>query len=172
MLAFWRRAPATNHQHSDWTSWRNFLPERFPWLFVQQLFLFNMVTFLRWIKSNKFLVMKDGRARYWLSYGVTDNASDVFQSTDTFRKLCISSSLWSWWSCAYALILCVTDICLMYFNCVCFTVIFLGKIASLSVLLQTFSGMHPWWILRLYIAFGLHWDVFCSCWSLGFIFLS
>lgn len=42
-----------------------------------------------------------------------------------------------------------------YFNCVCFTVIFLGKIASLSILLQAVLGLRPWWILRLYIAFWL-----------------
>lgn len=71
------------------------------------------------------------------------------------QKLCISSSLWSWWSCANPFALCVTATCLMYFNCVCFTVILLRRIALLSILLQTFSGMHPWWILRLYIAFWL-----------------
>lgn len=56
--------------------------------------------------------------------------------------------------------------CLVYFNCVCFTVIFLGKIALLSILLQTFSGMHPWWILRLYIVFWLTLE--CVLYSLKF----
>lgn len=98
--------------------------------------------------------MKDGRARYWLSYGVTDNASDVFQSTDTFRKLCISSSLWSWWSCAYALILCVTDICLMYFNCVfhcnfprknCFTIRPITNFFRNASLVDT-EAVHCFWL--------------------------
>jgi len=47
---------------------------------------------------------------------------------------------------------CVSQIFSLCISAVCISLVFLGKIALLSILLQTCSGVHPWWILRLYIA--------------------
>lgn len=136
----------------DWTSYGNLLLPTFLWVVRTVSFQDDHITQMNNIKS-----FKDEGWKSKVMVGLwyyRQSIWDLLEHRSVKKKIInISSSLWSWSCCLHLFILHVTDILVVYFNYVQITVIFLGRIAS--ILLQNCSGIHPLWILSLYIAFWL-----------------